>query len=166
MLSTSRRIYEMQHCRPSGAALSTRVRILCIELCTGLMVRIRRTKMFCALKVIRFLFDLVIWIQRYSLVGGGKDQSWATVGLQQLHGARNVCSLISRQTAHRCTDEQYRRGRPAYDKITGYIQKAKDAGGEILIGGTGKADSMIISDVLMILQVMTRRVTLYSLPLF
>jgi 1-pyrroline-5-carboxylate dehydrogenase len=28
-------------------------------------------------------------------------------------------------------------GRPAFDKITGYIKKAKDAGGEILIGGTG-----------------------------
>ncbi|KAL0950275.1 hypothetical protein HGRIS_010255 [Hohenbuehelia grisea] len=28
-------------------------------------------------------------------------------------------------------------GRPAYDKITGYIQKAKEAGGEVLIGGTG-----------------------------
>ncbi|KAF7968016.1 hypothetical protein HWV62_32185 [Athelia sp. TMB] len=27
--------------------------------------------------------------------------------------------------------------RPSYDKITGYIQKAKDAGGEVLIGGTG-----------------------------
>ncbi|KAI5987781.1 Aldehyde/histidinol dehydrogenase [Pisolithus marmoratus] len=28
-------------------------------------------------------------------------------------------------------------GRPAFDRILGYIQKAKDAGGEILIGGTG-----------------------------
>ncbi|KAL4264511.1 Delta-1-pyrroline-5-carboxylate dehydrogenase [Pleurotus pulmonarius] len=28
-------------------------------------------------------------------------------------------------------------GRPAYDKIMGYIQKAKEAGGEILVGGTG-----------------------------
>ncbi|KAJ2920840.1 hypothetical protein H1R20_g16254, partial [Candolleomyces eurysporus] len=28
-------------------------------------------------------------------------------------------------------------GRPAYDKILGYIQKAKAAGGEILIGGSG-----------------------------
>ncbi|KDQ64108.1 hypothetical protein JAAARDRAFT_682954 [Jaapia argillacea MUCL 33604] len=28
-------------------------------------------------------------------------------------------------------------GRPAFDKITSYIKKAKDAGGEILIGGTG-----------------------------
>ncbi|EPQ58912.1 delta-1-pyrroline-5-carboxylate dehydrogenase [Gloeophyllum trabeum ATCC 11539] len=28
-------------------------------------------------------------------------------------------------------------GKPAFDKITGYIQKAKEAGGEILIGGTG-----------------------------
>lgn len=28
-------------------------------------------------------------------------------------------------------------GRPAFDKIMGYIQKAKDAGGEVLIGGTG-----------------------------
>ncbi|KAF7432663.1 1-pyrroline-5-carboxylate dehydrogenase [Pleurotus ostreatus] len=28
-------------------------------------------------------------------------------------------------------------GRPAYDKIMGYIQKAKEAGGEILAGGTG-----------------------------
>lgn len=37
--------------------------------------------------------------------------------------------------------EIYCRGRPAYDKITGYIQKAKDAGGEILIGGVGKAAS-------------------------
>ncbi|KAF8842670.1 delta-1-pyrroline-5-carboxylate dehydrogenase 1 [Paxillus ammoniavirescens] len=28
-------------------------------------------------------------------------------------------------------------GRPAYDKIIGYIEKAKAAGGEVLIGGTG-----------------------------
>ncbi|CAL1700066.1 unnamed protein product [Somion occarium] len=28
-------------------------------------------------------------------------------------------------------------GRPAYDKIIGYIKKAKDAGGEVLIGGSG-----------------------------
>ncbi|TFK46931.1 delta-1-pyrroline-5-carboxylate dehydrogenase 1, partial [Heliocybe sulcata] len=28
-------------------------------------------------------------------------------------------------------------GKPAFDKVTGYIQKAKEAGGEILIGGTG-----------------------------
>ncbi|KAF8180198.1 delta-1-pyrroline-5-carboxylate dehydrogenase [Pholiota molesta] len=28
-------------------------------------------------------------------------------------------------------------GRPAYDKILGYVQKARDAGDEILIGGTG-----------------------------
>ncbi|KAF9063098.1 delta-1-pyrroline-5-carboxylate dehydrogenase [Rhodocollybia butyracea] len=28
-------------------------------------------------------------------------------------------------------------GRPAFDKITSYIQKAKDSGAEILIGGTG-----------------------------
>ena len=28
-------------------------------------------------------------------------------------------------------------GRPAFDKITGYIKKAKEAGGEILIGGSG-----------------------------
>ncbi|KAG2155085.1 Aldehyde/histidinol dehydrogenase [Suillus bovinus] len=28
-------------------------------------------------------------------------------------------------------------GRPAYDKIISFIQKAKDAGGEVLIGGTG-----------------------------
>jgi len=31
-------------------------------------------------------------------------------------------------------------GRPAFDKVMGYIQKAKDAGGEVLTGGTG--DSM------------------------
>ena len=30
-----------------------------------------------------------------------------------------------------------RSGRPAFDKIIGYIKKAKDAGGEVLIGGTG-----------------------------
>ena len=29
-------------------------------------------------------------------------------------------------------------GRRAYDTITGYIKKAKDAGGEILTGGSGK----------------------------
>jgi 1-pyrroline-5-carboxylate dehydrogenase len=28
-------------------------------------------------------------------------------------------------------------GRPAYDKILGYVQKAKDAGGEVIAGGTG-----------------------------
>ncbi|KAG1845029.1 hypothetical protein C8R48DRAFT_447422 [Suillus tomentosus] len=28
-------------------------------------------------------------------------------------------------------------GRPAYDKTIGFIQKAKDVGGEVLIRGTG-----------------------------
>lgn len=28
--------------------------------------------------------------------------------------------------------------KPAFDKITDYIKKAKDAGGEILIGGSGE----------------------------
>jgi 1-pyrroline-5-carboxylate dehydrogenase len=28
-------------------------------------------------------------------------------------------------------------GKPAFDKIMGYIQKAKDAGGEVIIGGSG-----------------------------
>jgi acyl-CoA reductase-like NAD-dependent aldehyde dehydrogenase len=28
-------------------------------------------------------------------------------------------------------------GQPAFEKILGYIEKAKKAGGEILIGGTG-----------------------------
>ncbi|KAI0311785.1 delta-1-pyrroline-5-carboxylate dehydrogenase [Amylostereum chailletii] len=28
-------------------------------------------------------------------------------------------------------------GKPAFDKILGYIQKAKDAGGEVLVGGSG-----------------------------
>jgi acyl-CoA reductase-like NAD-dependent aldehyde dehydrogenase len=28
-------------------------------------------------------------------------------------------------------------GKPAFDKITGYIEKAKQARGEVLIGGTG-----------------------------
>ncbi|KAG1830400.1 hypothetical protein EV424DRAFT_1376440, partial [Suillus variegatus] len=31
----------------------------------------------------------------------------------------------------------YRRGRLGYDKTIGFIQKAKDAGGEVLIRGTG-----------------------------
>lgn len=31
---------------------------------------------------------------------------------------------------------RYDSGKPAFDKITSYIQKAKDAGGEILIGGS------------------------------
>jgi hypothetical protein len=36
------------------------------------------------------------------------------------------------------TDQQnIHSGRPAYDKIIGYIKKAKEGGGEILIGGTG-----------------------------
>ena len=30
-----------------------------------------------------------------------------------------------------------KRGRPSYDKIIGYIKKAKDGGDEILIGGSG-----------------------------
>jgi len=62
--------------------------------------------------------------------------------------------------------EIYCRGRPAYDKIIAYIQKAKNAGGEILTGGVGKAASVTSATLLMILQVMTRRATLFSLPLF
>jgi hypothetical protein len=29
-------------------------------------------------------------------------------------------------------------GKPAYDKILSYVEKAKAAGGEVLTGGTGK----------------------------
>lgn len=28
-------------------------------------------------------------------------------------------------------------GKPAFDKILGYVEKAKQAGGEVIIGGTG-----------------------------
>lgn len=46
----------------------------------------------------------------------------------------------------------YYSGRPAYDKIIGYIEKAKAAGGEVLIGGTGRRNTAKltkhISDVL------------------
>lgn len=34
---------------------------------------------------------------------------------------------------------QCRSGRRAYDTITGYVKKAKDEGGEVLIGGSGKS---------------------------
>lgn len=30
-------------------------------------------------------------------------------------------------------------GKPAFDKITGYIQKAKDTGAEIIFGGSGSS---------------------------
>ncbi len=33
-------------------------------------------------------------------------------------------------------------GKPAFDKITGYIHKAKEAGGEILIGGSGTSPTV------------------------
>lgn len=32
-------------------------------------------------------------------------------------------------------------GRPAFEKITGYIKKAKEAGGEVLAGGSGQCVS-------------------------
>ncbi|KAG1864607.1 Aldehyde/histidinol dehydrogenase [Suillus tomentosus] len=50
-------------------------------------------------------------------------------------------------------------GRPAYEKIIGFIQKAKDAGGEVLIGGTRKYGGYYDSPAtfLMILLVMTPR---------
>jgi 1-pyrroline-5-carboxylate dehydrogenase len=57
-----------------------------------------------------------------------------------------VCSLSVHSAAYWYTDRNSCRGRPAYDKIIGYIQKAKDAGGEILIGGVGRAASVIIRD--------------------
>lgn len=36
-----------------------------------------------------------------------------------------------------CLSSDYCSGRPAYDKILSYVQKAKEAGGEVLIGGSG-----------------------------
>lgn len=34
-------------------------------------------------------------------------------------------------------DDNINSGRPSYDKIISYIKKARDAGDEILIGGSG-----------------------------
>jgi acyl-CoA reductase-like NAD-dependent aldehyde dehydrogenase len=38
-------------------------------------------------------------------------------------------------------------GQPAFDKIMGYVQKARDAGAEILIGGTGACNSTLVDSV-------------------
>lgn len=37
-----------------------------------------------------------------------------------------------------------RSGRSAFDRITGYIKKAKDAGGEVLVGGIGMSPSICV----------------------
>jgi 1-pyrroline-5-carboxylate dehydrogenase len=38
-------------------------------------------------------------------------------------------------------------GKPAFDKIIGYIQKAKEAGGEVLIGGNGALPTVLRFDI-------------------
>jgi Aldehyde dehydrogenase family len=56
--------------------------------------------------------------------------------VEQLHGSSHVRPLspsVSLLFANRKRDS----GRPAYDKIISYIEKAKKEGGEVLIGGTG-----------------------------
>jgi len=35
------------------------------------------------------------------------------------------------------TDRSGLSGRPAFDRVMGYIRKAKEDGGDVLIGGTG-----------------------------
>ncbi|KAF8883159.1 delta-1-pyrroline-5-carboxylate dehydrogenase [Gymnopilus junonius] len=64
--------------------------------------------------------------------------------LQSVRGAFEYqgqkCSALSRLYVSKSVWEQggfKDLGRPAYDKILGYVKKAKDAGAEVLIGGTG-----------------------------
>lgn len=52
-------------------------------------------------------------------------------------------SLLALNFSYRA-NHQTHSGRPAYDKIVGYFKKAKDAGAEILIGGTGGSYSMTL----------------------
>jgi 1-pyrroline-5-carboxylate dehydrogenase len=57
---------------------------------------------------------------------GFKDQLLEEVAKIKVGPAQDFCNFMGPVI-----------GRPAFDKITGYFKKAKDAGGEILIGGTG-----------------------------
>lgn len=43
-------------------------------------------------------------------------------------------------------------GRRAYDNITGFIKKAKEEGGEVLIGGSGMAHVFVVVNLLTVCQ--------------
>ena len=56
-------------------------------------------------------------------------------------------------------------GRPAFDKITSYIKKAKEAGGEVLVGGSGwcRAECLMCIAAQSSLQPMIPLASLFSL---
>ena len=78
---------------------------------------------------------------------GFKDQLLAEVAKLKVGGPQDFTNfigpvmyvLIYSLDVHQLMSMIWDSGRPAYDKITSYIQKAKEAGGEVLIGGTGTA---------------------------
>ncbi|KIJ69902.1 hypothetical protein HYDPIDRAFT_104558 [Hydnomerulius pinastri MD-312] len=67
-----------------------------------------------------------LYVSSSAWTGGFKDQLLAEIAKIKVGNVQNFINFMGPVI-----------GRPAYDKTMGYIGKAKTAGGEILIGGTG-----------------------------
>ena len=96
-----------------------------------------RPKMFCPLEAICFFLG----VERRRFQGQAPGTSCGDQGRQphevrQLYGTRHVSSFFGTRLV--CFDLTVPSNKPAFDKILGYIGKAKAAGGQILIGGTGE----------------------------
>jgi 1-pyrroline-5-carboxylate dehydrogenase len=79
-------------------------------------------------------FVSVAPVQADAFGGDCENQSWALGEVGQLHGSSNVspCSWLLFQSSRLIVYS----GKPAFEKISGYIAKAKQEGGEILCGGS------------------------------
>jgi 1-pyrroline-5-carboxylate dehydrogenase len=73
------------------------------------------------------------FLEEVAKIKVGPPQDWSNF----MGPVMFVILSVSLNSQSRTNQSQINSGRPAYDKIMGYIQKAKEAGGEILIGGTG-----------------------------
>ena len=72
-------------------------------------------------------------VQTDAFGGDCENQSWSFGELGKLHGSSNVSPR--RWSLSQSTRLITHSGKPAFEKITGYIAKAKQEGGEILCGG-------------------------------
>ena len=92
--------------------------------------------MFRSFEVVCFFFGM----ERRGVQGQAPRTSCGNKGRQphevrQLYGTRHVSLFLGLPCVR--FDSTISSNKPAFDKILSYIEKAKAAGGRILVGGTG-----------------------------
>ena len=94
----------------------------------------KRSKVFGTVSALCLLVRVEKWIQGSTHRGNTENQGRRPDQLREFQWSRHVCSKFLPKLSVICADLGFS-GRPAFDRITGYIERAKKAGAEVLAGG-------------------------------